>query len=287
MTRVILDGPVGTELARRGVPTPLPLWTAAAIEDAPDVLAEIHRDYAIAGAQVHTANTFRTDPYSLRHDPDPDRWHRLTLRAVEIARSAVGPHGRIAGSIAPLEDCYRPDLAPPSAVAEPAHTRMAEALAEAGADLLLCETFANPTEALIAVKAAVRTGLPTWLAVTVGPSGSLASDLSVEFMARHAAALGAGAILINCSRPRRVTQLLPRIATAGTPFGAYANVGEPDPVMGWRSDGPSAPAAYTQEVLRWVDAGATVLGGCCGTTPAHIAALVAALDERNPGPREP
>lgn len=272
MTIVLLDGPVGTELARRGVPTPLPLWTAAAIEDAPKVLGAIHADYAAAGATVHTANTFRTDPYSLRADPDPDRWRRLTDAAVAITRSAIGA-GRVAGSMAPLEDCYRPDLSPSASVATEAHGRMAFGLRDSGVDLVLCETFPHSGEALIAAAAALETGLPVWLSLTVGPLGDLLADDLVESTLREAVSRGVEAVLVNCARPERISQLLPRLVDLGVPFGAYGNVGEPDPDVGWRSAGDSGPGSYAAQVQRWVELGATLIGGCCGTTPAHIRAI--------------
>src|SRR5579883_1481352 len=101
---IVLDGPLGTELARRGVATPAPAWSAHALDVAPEVVAAIHRDYVAAGATVHTTNTFRTKRRSVG-----DRWEELLKRAVRIARESVGEL-RVAGSIAPLEDCYRPDL---------------------------------------------------------------------------------------------------------------------------------------------------------------------------------
>src|SRR5262245_32300435 len=102
-----LDGPVGTELAARGVATPAPLWSAWALVHAPDVLAAIHRDYVAAGATVHTANTFRTKRRSA-----PENWEALARKAVSVARAEAPVGQRVAGSIAPLEDCYRPDLSP-------------------------------------------------------------------------------------------------------------------------------------------------------------------------------
>jgi S-methylmethionine-dependent homocysteine/selenocysteine methylase len=96
----LLDGALGTELAARGVPTPAVAWSAFALEHAAHVVAAIHRDYADAGATVHTANTFRTKRRQLG-----DRWEELARRAVELARAAVPEGQRVAGSIAPLEDC--------------------------------------------------------------------------------------------------------------------------------------------------------------------------------------
>ena len=103
----LLDGPLGTELNARGVVTDLPLWSAATIETAPDLIAAIHCDYADAGATVHTANTFRTKRRTAAAE-----WERLARGAVRIARDVVPNSHRIAGSIAPLEDCYRVDLSP-------------------------------------------------------------------------------------------------------------------------------------------------------------------------------
>ena len=276
-TPIVLDGPVGTELARRGVPTPLPLWSADAIESHPGELAGIHADYAAAGATVHTANTFRTDPWTLERLGLGDRWKRLTTRAVGIARSAVPPEHRVAGSISPLEDCYRPDLSPPIDLCRREHGRQADQLAEAGVDLLLCETFPHPGEAIAAARAALATGLPVWLSLTCGPAGDLmAPDPLLETL-HVAGGLGVEAVLVNCSPPSTLLPLLRRIADLGLPFGAYGNVGRPDARTGWRNEGDARPEPYAAAVRSWLELGATIIGGCCGTTPAHIAAAVAEL----------
>ena len=95
----ILDGPMGTELAARGIATPLPGWSAHALETHPDAIRDIHRDYASAGASIHTTNTFRTHARQF-----PENWEALTERAVELARAGLeGSEGRLAGSMSPLE----------------------------------------------------------------------------------------------------------------------------------------------------------------------------------------
>src|SRR6516164_647837 len=98
---------MGTELGRLGVPTPSPAWSAHALIVAPETVAAIHREYAGAGATVHTANTFRA-----RRRAVGERWEALARGAIGIARRSVPRGQRIAGSIGPLEDCYRPDLSP-------------------------------------------------------------------------------------------------------------------------------------------------------------------------------
>lgn len=265
----LLDGPLGTELLRRGVPTPLPGWSAHALDTAPEVVQAIHRDYALAGATVHTANTFRT-----RRRTFPDTWEALTHRAVALARAAVPSAHRIAGSLAPLEDCYEPWRSPPQPRAE--HREQARALAAAGCDLLLCETFPHVGEALIAVEEAAATGLPTWASFTAGPQADLLSPQELGSAAREAVARGAAAVLVNCVPATRTLAYVEALAGLGVPFGAYANAGAPEEGMGWRPH-PQAPARYTAFAQTWAQAGATLLGGCCGTGPEHIAALAEAL----------
>ncbi|MCU0677729.1 MAG: homocysteine S-methyltransferase family protein [Myxococcota bacterium] len=267
---VILDGPVGTELLRRGVPTPLPAWSAGAIDGAPEVLASIHADYAAAGARVHTTNTFRTRPRTLGTE-----WARVARCAVEITRHAIPVGHRVAGSIAPIEDCYRPDLSP-GVGARAEHRALAEVLADAGADLLLCETFPHVGEALAAVEAAVTTGLPTWLALTPGPEADLFTPDALAHGAREAVRRGAAAVLVNCVPVARVSEYLDALLASdlGVPVGAYANAGHVDEGMGWTSeDAPDAATRYLEHARTWRELGASILGGCCGTGPAHVRAL--------------
>lgn len=256
---------MGTELLARGVPTPLPGWSAHALEVAPEVVRAIHRAYAEAGATVHTANTFRT-----RRRTFPDRWESLARRAVAIAREAVPPGHRVAGSIAPLEDCYAPWLSP--ADPAPEHRELALVLADAGVDLLLCETFPHVGEGLAAVVQAAATGVETWVAFTAGPNADLLTPAEVGEAARAAVDRGARAVLVNCIPAARTLDYLRPLAGLGVPFGAYANAGHPDEGMGWTSR-PDAPERYLEHARSWVDAGATLVGSCCGTGPAHVAAL--------------
>jgi len=261
----LLDGPLGTELAARGVPTPLPEWSAAALRSSPEIVAAIHRDYAAAGATVHVANTFRT-----RRRTCPLDWELLARRAVALARSAVPAAQVVAGSLAPLEDCYRPDLSP--ADPEPEHRELAEVLVDAGCDLLLVETMPHGGEALAALAAARATGVPVWVAFTGGPEGKLMAPAAMGALARQAVAAGAAAVLVNCVAADRTLPFVEAMRGCGVPVGAYANAGAPDAAMGWR---PLALAAdrYLELAAGWVAAGASILGGCCGTGIPHVKAL--------------
>ena len=270
MSVLLLDGPMGTLLIERGVSCPEPGWSAHALREDPKAVRSVHEDYAAAGASVHTANTFRTRAESVGAD-----WKHLAERAVQEARSVAGAAGTVAGSIAPIADCYRPDLSPPGAAAS--HRAVAEHLAAAGVDVLLVETFPQPGEALAAVRAATTTGLPVWVSFTAGPSSNLLTPAEIRKGAREAVDLGASAVLVNCIPARDTLTFVRELADLGVPFGAYANAGRPEDGIGWEPH-ERGPGDYANLAEQWVDAGATLIGGCCGTGPAHIAELCRRFD---------
>jgi S-methylmethionine-dependent homocysteine/selenocysteine methylase len=267
----LLDGPLGTELLARGVPTPIPLWSAWALKHQPEAVRRIHADYAAAGATVHTANTFRTKRRQLGED-----WEVLARRAVTLCREAIPVGHLVAGSIAPLADCYRPDLSP--ADPRPEHRELAQLLAEEGCDILLCETFPHVGEGLIAVEEAARTGVETWASFTAGPEADLLSPERLAEAARAAVDRGASAVLVNCV-PASVTLAYVRALSEAVdvPIGAYANAGHAEEQMGW-TPSPQGLGVYVDHARTWKEAGATLLGSCCGTGPAHIGALRDLLD---------
>jgi S-methylmethionine-dependent homocysteine/selenocysteine methylase len=201
---------------------------------------------------------------------------------VELARSSVGTGHWIAGSIAPLEDCYRPDLSPDDP--RPEHREMAICLANAGVDLLLCETFPHVGEALIAVEEAAATGLPVWVSFTAGPKGDLLSPQEVFRAAKEAIARGAQAVLVNCVPASTTLDWLRPLVDLGVPFGAYANAGHQDENLGWHADPQDSASRYADIAQDWVRAGATLIGSCCGTGPAHTAELALRFGESNPTP---
>jgi S-methylmethionine-dependent homocysteine/selenocysteine methylase len=194
----------------------------------------------------------------------------MARTAVKLARGAVPASHRVAGCIAPIADCYRPDLSPPDP--RPDHRALAEVLAAAGVDILLCETFPHVGEALIAVEEAVATGVETWVALTAGPTADLLTPDALAAGAARAVDAGATTIFVNCVPASQTIQYAVSLSRVGVPFGAYANAGTPDERVGWAS-GPPGPARYATWARTWIDAGATLIGGCCGTGPDHIAAL--------------
>lgn len=264
---MILDGALGTELARRGVPVEGPGWTAPAVQSHPDVIREVHEAYARAGCTVHTANTFR-----IRRVARPEE---ATHAAVSLARSSVPSDHLVAGSIAPLGDCYRPAETLPSP--GKAHADLARWLTDAGVDLLLCETFPTIREGWAALEAAVATGRPSWVSFSPGPFAPFFSPEALREAGLGAVSRGAAAVLVNCLPVEDVRPYLEALLPLPIPVGVYANAADPER--------PIPPDDYAEAALGWRCAGADIVGGCCGTTPAHMAAVSARLSAYNDSPK--
>lgn len=286
---LILDGGLGTELARRGVDARGPLFGAQALLDARgrEVVREVHRAYVAAGARVITAATFRTARRSIaRGGVAGASFPGLAQAAVRLAREAASGGARVAGSIAPLEDCYRPERAPGRAAALREHGEHARALAAAGCEILLVETVCAEAEGLAAVEACASAGLPVWVsAVAVAAPGrepSLLDGADLAGFFRRAREAGAQAALVNCTPCDAIDAALPAAAASGLPWGAYAHLGEVDPALPWPPPPRLSPDGYRARVQAWVDRGASIVGGCCGTGPDHIAALARLAAERRP-----
>jgi S-methylmethionine-dependent homocysteine/selenocysteine methylase len=245
--------------------------------DAPEVVRRIHADYAEAGAEVLTANTFRTNTRALARAGLPDQVAALTRLAVTLARAGAAGRARVAGSMAPVEDCYTPDLVPDDDALMREHAELANALADAGCDLILVETMNTVREAAIAAAAAARTGLPVWVSFTLGGDDRLLSGETLAEAVRAIRALGPEALLVNCIPVAQVSsalgELRQAIGDSRTRIGAYANVGHVDDEVGWTLTDAVSPSAYAVAAHEWLAIGASLIGGCCGTTPAHIAAI--------------
>jgi S-methylmethionine-dependent homocysteine/selenocysteine methylase len=272
---LILDAAMGTELERRGAAGALPLWSAAALLDAPRTVFDIHAADTAAGADILTANTFRTHRRTLARAGLGDQSELLTWRAVSLAREAADISSTppfVVGSLSPLEDCYRPDLVPGVADLDREHGLQAEALAAAQVDGILLETHNTVRELAAAARAARATGLPVIASFMTDGLGRLLSGEPIEDVVRALAGLEPDALAINCVPARFLESDLARLAAAapGVPLGAYGNVGQP------RADGSTErpdPEEYAGLAIGWVSAGARIVGGCCGTGPDYTTAL--------------
>lgn len=281
---LLLDAAMGTELQRRETNTALPLWSARTLIDDPELVWTIHGDEVASGADILTANTFRTHARTLAKAGYGERAAELSALAVRLAHQAAAAPGRevfVAGSLSPLEDCYRPDLVPDDAALEREHGAQARFLAEAGVDLMLAETHNTVREAVAVARAAKATGLPVIVSVVTDGAGKLLSGESIEAAAAALLAFEPDALGINCVAAGRLAGDLALLAKAapGRPLAAYGNLGLPAEGPGWSFTEELEPHDYALEAKRWIALGAKIVGGCCGATPAHTRALRVALDE--------
>ncbi|OFV81116.1 MAG: hypothetical protein A2Y78_06000 [Acidobacteria bacterium RBG_13_68_16] len=280
----VLDGATGSELLRRGVSAAGRLWGVGALLEDPDAVRRLHRDYAAAGADALTAATFRIAPYSLRRVGLEDRTDELASLAVRLAREAGREAGRdlpVFASQTTLEDCYRPDLVPDDDTLRQEHAATAAALATAGADVLLLETFNTVREARIAVEAAAATGLPVIASFTCTSGGRILSGEGAAEAARAVTLPGVVAAGTNCTAVGEMLPALTSMAAATPlPLVAYANNAWYEQDSAFLIAEPVTPDRYGFCALGWITVGARLVGGCCGTGPEHIAALASQVLRR-------
>jgi S-methylmethionine-dependent homocysteine/selenocysteine methylase len=265
---LVLDSAMGTELEQRGMELDLPLWSARALLERPDLVLQIHRDNVAAGADILTTNTFRTQRGTLRAAGiDESRAGELTQLAVSLARDAAREAGRevfIAGSVAPLADCYRPDLVADRATLEREHAAHIENLLRAGVDLVVAETMNTIREAQAAV-GAVRGRVPVVVSFVTSGNGALLSGELLAEAGRSILAFRPAAVGVNCVPVPAIGAEVGRLSAAapGVPISVYANT----------LSGDTTPEAYASAARDWVRAGVRIVGGCCGTTPEHVRAI--------------
>ena len=283
---VILDGAIGTEILRRNV-----TWADHQLANKPDFVRGIHTDYIRAGADVLSTNSFQLcrralfnhfrDDAHRRHIGAADldgRAEKLLAASVRLAIEArdqahTGRPVAVAAAVTTLEWCFRPDLAPSAEQARREYAEVFQIVKEAGADLVLLETVNSIGEARVALEAAKQIGLPCWVAFVPDEQGRLFTGETLENAVAALEPLGVDAILVNCAPPDDITAGMKRLASsARVPVGAYPHIGRFDPPE-WMFTTEYPPAKYVTEAAHWKQMGAGILGGCCGTTPDHIAEL--------------
>jgi S-methylmethionine-dependent homocysteine/selenocysteine methylase len=283
---LVLDGAMGTELQRRGVDTGLPLWSANALVVHPEVVSQIHSEYIASGVDIITTNTFRTTRRSFRRANLPDRSKQLTVTAVDLARKARDASGKqeilVAGSMAPLEDCYRPDLVPSDRDLRDEHAELAERLADERVDFILLETMNTVREAYAACAAAVAVEKEVVVSFICNRDGCVFSGESLQDAVNAVSELHPTAFSINCVSPRHIQSAIRNLRSATTrAFAVYANVGLPEnEERGWEFTRDISEDEYAVHARDWRHMGASIIGGCCGTTPEYIRAVKRALAGR-------
>lgn len=297
----LLDGGLSREIENCGAELRQPEWSALALMEKPDAVLQAHRNFIAAGARIVTSNSYALVPYHIGDERFARDGLRLVALSGKLAREAAKDANalageeegagkvRVAGSIPPLFGSYLPeafDAGQAPALLAP----LVEGLSPY-ADFWLVETISCLIEARTIQAALAPTGKPIWLSFTlqdrIQDLPRLRSGESVTEAARLAVELDVAALLFNCSAPEVMEEAL-RTASQGLAdqeneikLGAYANAFASE-----KDDGSEpanevitplrpelTPARYREFARHWVDAGAQIVGGCCGIGPTHIAAL--------------
>jgi homocysteine S-methyltransferase len=246
------DGAYGTEFIRRGCLRERPFDEMNLTR--PQVVLDLHREYVLAGAELIKTNTFLAKRLRLEKHGLADKTREINLAGARLAREAA--KGRlVAGSIGPLSDL------PPEGRAA-AYAEQCEALAEGGCDVLMLETFTDPQDLSMALVAATQTGVPIITEMTVGDGTPHAFFKPF---------LRAGTVVgVNCVTRLQALRALEYLQTlSALPRAAFPSAGPPG-----QEANPETFAAWIKDL---VDAGARLVGGCCGAGPDHIRATAALL----------
>lgn len=281
-TTILTDGAMGTMLNARGVSFEK-CFDELNITN-PAVVAEVHREYIEAGAQVILSNTFSANRYKLEKFGLQDKLLEINTAGVELARRVAAASFKdvlIAGDIGPLGVRLAPFGRVQVEDARAAFAEQVQALCSAQVDLIVIETIADLYEARAAVQAAKDIStLPVIVSVTFTRDGRTILGDTPEKAARLLAESGADVIGVNCSGgPAQLLRILGQMKQAAThmKFWVKPNAGWPEQISG-RIMYPADPEYFGDYALSFRAAGANIVGGCCGTTPRHIAAMRKALD---------
>jgi homocysteine S-methyltransferase len=276
-TPILFDGGMGTQLYAQGVPYER-CFDELNLRQG-DLVQAVHRAYIAAGAEVIETNTFAANRVRLAAYGLAERVRDINFRGVKIAREAREVSGEsvfLAGSVSSIGQPLAPVGTITAEEARAIFIEQIEALLEAGVDLLVLETFSSPIELREAVQAAksVSADLPIIAQVSVDEDGNTLAGATPREVIAALESLGVDALGVNCGvGPQAALDAIQQMRPlTRTPLSAMPNAGNPT-TQGGRQIYVSTPEYFADYARRFAEAGVAIIGGCCGTTPAHIAAM--------------
>jgi len=283
---IVFDGGVGTSLYEKGI------YINTCFDELnlanPDLVAEVHRDYIAAGADVVETNTFGASRFRLAPHGLEKKVREINRRGAEIARNAAAGLALTAGSMGPLGVQIEPIGKLSFEEAENAFMEQAAGLLEGGVDLIVLETFGLVSELSRAIRAVreLDRKIPILAQVSVNDEGMLLSGATLEAFAAETAEFDIDAIGLNCSvGPKAMLEALERLRPlTKLPLSVQPNAGAPQSVGG-RNIYMTSPEYIAEYAKRFILTGASIVGGCCGTNPTHIKAIRRAVQALRPSRR--
>lgn len=300
---MLLDGALASELERRGCDLNDPLWSARVLIENPALIAEVHRDYYAAGADCATTASYQASVAGfMRRGLSQAQALELIANSVAIARRArdefwstvadktARPYPLVAASVGPYGACladgseYRGDYrdARGGQLGEKAlmdvHRQRLATLVAAGPDLLACETIPCLAEALAIAKLLREfPAMPAWISFSARDGAHVSSGEPIVDCARALDDFAQiVAIGVNCTAPQHIERLIGELRKGtGKPIVVYPNSGEHYDATHKTWSGTGAGVSFSADAARWQACGATIVGGCCRTSPADIRAIAA------------
>ena len=269
---LIINGAMGTELMDKGVELPLPLWSAEANINAPEIVQGIHQNYIDAGADIITTNTFRTTTWSFRRaEYSPRRASEKAkeslMRAVELARS-VNPK-IIAGSVTSINDCYEPKEFPGKSISQDSYGETFEWFIEAGIDNIFLETMGHLEEIKIAVESSMNVS-KLYLSLIVKDKNHLLSGHMIKDIFPIVKDK-ISCLMLNCNTIDLTNMVLNSfINNWNLEWGVYPNLGITKPKPDGEMSAIVNDKTFTKTMLSYINKSPSVIGACCGSSPRHI-----------------
>jgi homocysteine S-methyltransferase len=280
---IVFDGGVGTYLYEKGI------YINTCFDELnstnPDIVSEVHRDYVAAGADVIETNTFGANRFKLApHGLEP-KVFEINLKGAQLAKAAAGGEVLVAGSVGPLGVQIEPLGKLSYDEARDAFKEQVRGLLEGGVDLIVLETFALIAELDQAVRAVkeLNREIPVMAQVTINDDGNLLSGATLESFVKGMENTGVDTLGLNCSvGPRAMLDALETLKTlTAMPISVQPNAGLPQSIGG-RNIYMTSPEYMAEYAKRFIQTGATIVGGCCGTNPEHIRAIRRAVRALQP-----
>lgn len=283
---LLLDGAMGTYIFQQ-----LPNFSGC-VEllnlERPDLIASIYESYAKSGADIISTNTFGANAIKLSDYNLSGKCAEINRTAAAMAKTTAAAHGIMAaGSMGPIGRLMEPMGGSRAKDVYDAFAVQARALADGGADLIIIETMSDVLEAKTALRASKEaTRLPVVCSMTFEHNGKTLSGTDIITALATLCECGADAVGINCSMGpdgllRLYSDTMRKLNTLGVPLAAWANAGLPE-IRDGRAVYSMSPERFAEMSARFADMGARIIGGCCGTTPAHTAALRERLQSATP-----
>jgi homocysteine S-methyltransferase len=283
---IVFDGGVGTYLYEKGI------FINTCFDELnltnPDIVAEVHRDYVNAGADVIETNTFGANRFKLAaHGLEP-KVHEINRKGAGIAKTVAGDRVLVAGSVGPLGVQIEPLGKLSFNEAREAFKEQITGLLDGGVDILVLETFSLLPELVQAIRAVreLNATIPLMAQVTVNDDGNLVSGAPLDALVRDIAPLNVDVLGLNCSvGPKAMLEALEHLRSlTPLPLSVQPNAGLPQNIGG-RNIYLASPEYMAEYAKRFIQTGAAIIGGCCGTNPEHIRAIRRAVQALQPAKR--